>query len=233
MSSRAHKGRGDLGNEQVPLLETLVQEARRLARDGNTSEEAIKINTEILEIDPSRSDSYTRRGICYQECSDWDAAEEDFRKALAVSSKNRVAQRKLSEIQQAKEKFREDELLRDKWRAQGLSWSSSPRRSTYGSGGEFQDETFLYTLGYSIADPVSRRNLSRQKRWQVLTKQALPVIGLQEVVWTISNNCRNRKRNDPRIYAYAIAEWEHDLARLRRVFYHEHVASWPWPSTEP
>ncbi len=208
----------------------LLEKAKRLARERKRSSEAIEINTEILEIDPRQVGSYTRRGACFLEHGNLKAAAKDYRDALGIDPNNKIAANRLEEIVGTRE---EDELLRRKWRSQGLSWSTSPVTVRYGVETDWREETPLYELGYSIVSPISRRNRPRRERWKILMDEALPVLGLQEVAWTIANNCRVRKINDREKYAYAIAQWEHDLARLKRAFYHEEVASWSWPSTNP
>lgn len=208
----------------------LLEKAKRLARERNRSSEAIDVNTKILEIDPLQVGSYTRRGACFLEHGDLKAAAKDYRSALEIDPNNRIAANRLEEIVGTRE---EDKLLRRKWRSQGLSWSASPITVRYGFETGWREETPLYELGYSIVSPVSRQNRPRRERWRILTEKALPVLGLHEVAWTIADNCRVRKLNDREKYANAIAQWEHDLARLKRVFYHEKVASWSWPSTEP
>jgi len=90
---------------------------------------------------------------------------------------------------------------------------------------DFREETPLYQTGYKIT------GLSRDRRWSILTDKAVPTLGLFEVAETIANNCRLRKLqyNGEVKYAHAIGEWEHDLARLRKVF---HDGSFIWPSTD-
>ncbi len=225
--------------EEARLLETLMQKARSLRRNGDTSEEAIEVNTEILRIDSNNSGAYVRRGSCHVERDNLDAAEEDFRRALKSNPESSVALRKLSEVQRVRHKLGEDEALRQRWYTQGLAWSAAtPTCTAYNirrirSGYGYREPTPLCMLGYSITDPVSRRTLSSQERWLILVGNALPRLGLCEVAWTIANNNHDKKRNAREKYSYAIAQWEYDLARLKRVFYHEAVAAWPWPPTEP
>ena len=68
----------------------------------------------------------------------------------------------------------------------------------------------LRACGYQIT------GMSREQRWRVLTAIAIPNLGLRQVVETIKLHIRLREgqRAD---YSYAIGEWEHDLARLRRL----------------
>ena len=68
----------------------------------------------------------------------------------------------------------------------------------------------------------------------MLTNDALSELGLREVAEIIARLCRERKRQDDgrQRYAYAIAEWEHDLARLKREYYDRASESFRWPSTQ-
>lgn len=75
--------------------------------------------------------------------------------------------------------------------------------------------------------------MSRDERWDVLTSDALSELGLREVAEIIARLCRERKRQGDgrQRYAYAIAEWEHDLARLKREYYDHASEPFRWPST--
>jgi len=90
---------------------------------------------------------------------------------------------------------------------------------------DFREQTPLYQTGYKIS------GLSRDRRSSILADKAVPMLGLFEVAETIANNRRLRKlQYDGEVkYAHTIGEWEHDLARLRRVF---HDGSFTWPSTD-
>ncbi len=89
-----------------------------------------------------------------------------------------------------------------------------------------KEQTDLHKLGYKIT------GISRAKRWHVLTEVAIPKLGLRMVVSTIANHCRMRRAQSggEDRYAHAIAEWEHDLARLKREFYDRWRHAFAWPS---
>ena len=55
-----------------------------------------------------------------------------------------------------------------------------------------------------------------------------------EVAEIIARLCRERKRqgHGRERYAYAIAKWEHDLARLKREYYDRASEPFRWPSTQ-
>jgi hypothetical protein len=108
--------------------------------------------------------------------------------------------------------------------------TDAPEASRTGvSEAEFQSETPLHRLGYQIT------GRSRSKRWEILKSKAVPELGLQEVAETIARHCRVRKRQvgGREKYANAIAEWEYDLARLKRKFYPNYRPRFVWPRSEP
>jgi len=94
---------------------------------------------------------------------------------------------------------------------------------------EFNSETRLHALGYQIT------GMTRAARWDVLTRTALPELGLQEVANTIAMLVRLRKaqRNGQERYWRAIAEWEHDLSRLKHEYWIPLATRFVWPTTEP
>jgi hypothetical protein len=98
------------------------------------------------------------------------------------------------------------------------------RRSTALSA-NFQDETELHRLGYNVSE------LSRWGRWDVLTRTAVPQLGLRAVVETIAGLIRVRKlaADGATRYERAIGEWEYDLSRLRMELFD---GSFDWPVTE-
>lgn len=104
-----------------------------------------------------------------------------------------------------------------------VSKNSVPRDVDVG----YRERSPLFVLGYRITD------MSRDERWEVLTSDALSELGLREVAEIIARLCRERKRQDNgrERYAYAIAEWEHDLARLKREYYDYTSEPFRWPST--
>lgn len=114
---------------------------------------------------------------------------------------------------------------------QTFPWPSTEASESAGvskSEADFQLETRLYRLGYQITDR------SRRQRWKTLETVAVPELGLQEVAETIARHCRNRKRQKGgrERFKYAIAEWEFDLARLKKEFY-DGRHRFAWPPSEP
>ncbi len=86
----------------------------------------------------------------------------------------------------------------------------------------FKEQSNLNKLGYKIT------GMNREQRWLILTKRAIPELGLKEVVMTIASHVRNRKRQveGTEKFRYAIGEWEHDLMRLKKDYYQ---ADFIWP----
>ena len=80
----------------------------------------------------------------------------------------------------------------------------------------------LKKLGYQIT------GLNRAKRWTILEK-AVPSLGLKKVAYIIAHNVRLRKgqKNGATKFSYAIGEWEHDLERLKKIYYKKEFT---WPS---
>ncbi len=81
----------------------------------------------------------------------------------------------------------------------------------------------LIKIGYQITGKT------REQRWRIL-QRAVPVIGLKKVAYTIAGNVKLRKgqKNGVNKFSYAISEWEHDLAKLKKVYYKK---DFNWPST--
>ncbi|KGP90295.1 hypothetical protein N780_05860 [Pontibacillus chungwhensis BH030062] len=85
------------------------------------------------------------------------------------------------------------------------------------------EKSALKELGYQIS------GLTPSSRWEILQK-AVPELGLRRVVMTISYNIKLRKdqKNGAVTYQRAIAEWEHDLAKLKECYYQKDF-TWPNP----
>ncbi|OMD42672.1 hypothetical protein [Paenibacillus odorifer] len=106
-----------------------------------------------------------------------------------------------------------------------FKWPSTEANESQGQSdreGNFREETDLHRLGYRIT------GLNRNQRWDVLVRKAIPKITLKEIVYTIARNIRLRKSQagGKTKFAYAIAEWEHDLKRLKQEYY---KSNFTWP----
>jgi len=104
------------------------------------------------------------------------------------------------------------------------------------SDASYQPTHPLFELGYNV-----QKGTSRQKRWNILTNEALQKLGLRVIANHIAMLCRHRKRQDlsarkagrPQRYSHAIGEWEYDLAHLKKEYYDKRRGKgFVWPSTE-
>ena len=117
------------------------------------------------------------------------------------------------------------------WPSVEVSESIEPGTSLEG----FREETPLHQAGYMIRGAGGRK-IPRPVRWAILSNLLeTKRISLQDVAETIANHVRLRKlqADGEEVYRYAIQEWEHDLARLRTLFYDRREYTFLWPSTEP
>lgn len=108
-----------------------------------------------------------------------------------------------------------------------FSWPSTEVTASEGNG-QNEEKTLnetseLKKLGYQIT------GVTREKRWKALEK-AVPQLGLKKVVHIISYNVKLRKgqKNGMKKFAYAISEWEHDLAKLKKHYYKK---EFKWPNS--
>ncbi len=94
---------------------------------------------------------------------------------------------------------------------------------------DLPERSDLHRLGYRLG------GLSRQERWRILIEEAVPRLGLEKVVRTIAGH-RQRvlsQAGGATRYAHAVAEWEHDLERLKREVYVLHRLRFAWPRYDP
>ncbi|MCY9695518.1 hypothetical protein [Paenibacillus alginolyticus] len=104
-------------------------------------------------------------------------------------------------------------------------WPSTAAEETSSPGssdGLFKEESNLHRLGYRIT------GLNRIQRWDILVRKVIPRLPLKEIVYTVANNVKIRKRQvgGKHKFAYAISEWEHDLERLKQEYY---KSNFVWP----
>lgn len=109
-----------------------------------------------------------------------------------------------------------------------VSKNKSPRtqldeQTKYNGQIELKETSELRSVGYKIT------GLNRTQRWRILEK-AVQMLGLYKVSYTIANHIRLRKgqKNGPIKFKHAITEWEHDLEKLKRVYYRN---DFRWPKT--
>lgn len=114
----------------------------------------------------------------------------------------------------------------------GFSWPSTEAEESKNHEDadllELRERSRLNELGYNT-------NLSRSARWDILTRKAIPELGLPKIASLIAWFCRSRKQQvgGRRKFARAIGEWEHDLDRLKREVYPGYRPKFEWPRSEP
>lgn len=90
-------------------------------------------------------------------------------------------------------------------------------------GNQLKEKSALMLMGYQITGST------RSRRWEIL-QRAIPKLGLKRVTFTISYNIKLRKsqKNGMKKFHHAITEWEHDLKRMKQIYY---KSDFRWPNT--
>jgi tetratricopeptide (TPR) repeat protein len=81
-------------------LRLLVKQAEALASEGNWGDEAIGVNTRILELDDRLAGVYTRLARCFREQGNWLAACSMYQQVLVFDSTNRIATNQLANLEE-------------------------------------------------------------------------------------------------------------------------------------
>ncbi|CBN53889.1 tetratricopeptide repeat protein [Kamptonema animale CS-326] len=89
----------------------LIDKATVLAKSGNWGEEARKINSSIIELDPKNADAHTRLARCHVLLGNLDSAEQVYEKVLKIYPENLVAKNNLSKLKKNRPLFTGDKLL--------------------------------------------------------------------------------------------------------------------------
>jgi hypothetical protein len=79
-------------------LNELERRALELMKQADFGEEAIRLNAEIVSLDPARESAWTRLGRCHLEQRQFDEAVTAFRSALGLNPLNAIATRLLAEV---------------------------------------------------------------------------------------------------------------------------------------
>jgi tetratricopeptide (TPR) repeat protein len=82
----------------MSTLEQLERRALELMKQADFGEEAVRVNTAIVGLDPSRESAWTRLGRCRLEQRHFDEAVDALRSALTVNPSNAIATRLLAEV---------------------------------------------------------------------------------------------------------------------------------------
>lgn len=77
----------------------MIREAVALGRAGEWGKRSVEVNTKILSLSPDDVPALTRRGRCYFEKGDFEAAKADYQRALSLDPKNRIARNFLRRIE--------------------------------------------------------------------------------------------------------------------------------------
>lgn len=76
--------------EKISLAKQKFDEAFKFYERGDYSG-AIKLYTEVIELNPNHSNTYNNRGIAYRHSSDYQQAIRDFDKAIELNPNNTLA----------------------------------------------------------------------------------------------------------------------------------------------
>src|SRR5262245_19245600 len=79
-------------------LDQLERRALEFMKASAFTDEAVRVNADIVRIDPSRESAWTRLGRCHLEQRQFDEAVEALRSALAINPLNAIATRLLAEV---------------------------------------------------------------------------------------------------------------------------------------
>src|SRR5687768_15459870 len=81
-----------------PQLGQLMKRAEDLALSGEWGDEAVDVNTRILELDDRIAGAYTRLARCFRERGDWLAARTMYEQVLEFDPSNLIARNQLGAI---------------------------------------------------------------------------------------------------------------------------------------
>jgi len=79
-------------------LDQLERQALEFMKAAAFTDEAIRVNADIVRLDPSRESAWTRLGRCHLEQRQFDEAVEALRSALSINPSNAIASRLLAEV---------------------------------------------------------------------------------------------------------------------------------------
>jgi len=86
-----------IASRQAELPDDVVR-LREIAADATEPEEAIAVNTKILELAPGDGAAMNRLGRAYEAIGALDRAEEIFRRAVETDRGNTIAARRLADV---------------------------------------------------------------------------------------------------------------------------------------
>lgn len=83
----------------MSILESLIEEAQRLAAKSDWGCESLRLNTQILAVDSSNTGAYIRLGVYFVEQEKHLAAREMFATSLFLDKQCRISKNKLRDVQ--------------------------------------------------------------------------------------------------------------------------------------
>lgn len=86
-------------NQEQSNYKFMVDQAIQLAIKGEW-DAAIKINQELVCLNPKETNTYNRLGKAFEEIGDYENAKQSFQQALSLSPYNNIASRNLSRLNQ-------------------------------------------------------------------------------------------------------------------------------------
>ncbi len=92
-------------------LRDLVRRAEALALADTWGDEAIRLNTRILELDDRVAGAYTRLARCFKGQGNWLAARSMYRQVLAFDPSNRIASNQLAVVEEELKGLQDLELV--------------------------------------------------------------------------------------------------------------------------
>ena len=95
----------------VNELRRLVARSKALADGGRWDDEAIGVNTRILELDDRIAVAYTRLGRCFQVRRNWLAARSMYQQVLAFDPTNLIASNQLAAVNEKLRDLDDAELI--------------------------------------------------------------------------------------------------------------------------
>ncbi len=106
--------------QRSSVLAKLRSKAKQLNRAGSWGQEALEINSQILDLDPQDVAALTRRARCRRALKDFQGAEEDYRQAQKLSPGNvHIATALYEMIAEAHNHAKKVELERNNKRQRG------------------------------------------------------------------------------------------------------------------
>ncbi len=96
----------------IQSKDKIIERAKFLANNDLWNDEAIELNSRIIEFDKKNIAAYTRLAKCYSIKENYDMAEKLYREALSLDSNNTIANNRLDDLQRTRENKKFNEVVR-------------------------------------------------------------------------------------------------------------------------